>query len=124
MMSGDRLRGVGIGRGRLVCRRTLLGRGVTDTRLGRGRSTVVFVSTGKSPIEIGTCGSEDRVVGESRSKNRSTRLAIHEDIRLSRHEGLAFGSIASSPKRRQPAIFLSVVKVKWRYNSVGGGSGR
>jgi hypothetical protein len=44
-------------------------------------------------------------VGKSRSKNRSTCLAIHKDIRLIRKEGLAFWAISGRPGGSAP-IFL------------------
>jgi len=45
-------------------------------------------------------------VGKSRSKNRSTSLAIHKDIRLVRKEGLAFWTSTGRPGGLAP-IFLS-----------------
>jgi hypothetical protein len=49
-------------------------------------------------------------VGKSGSKNRSTCLAIHKDIRLVRKEGLAFWTITGRPGGSAPIFLFSTTE--------------
>ena len=51
-------------------------------------------------------------MGKGRSKNRSTRLAIHKDIRLVRKEGLAFWTSTGRPGGSAPIFLFERTKVE------------